>query len=115
MQKVAASSREAYNEVKRKGKDKVIQDLVYSALLRLPNHMGTASDITVQLTRNINNMLDYADVNRRVSELVEDDRIRIISEKGGKTFRRNKCRIYKAIIKDDVGEPVSNSQGNLFS
>jgi len=80
----------AYTDIKAKRKDTCNRDIVFNTLLlKLRNKMGTASDIAMHCT------LDYHEVNRRVKELIKENRIYIFSEKGGRSLGDNPCRIYK--------------------
>ncbi len=109
----------AYREVKAKGKSYCHREIVYNTLLlKLRNKMGTASDIAMHCT------LDYYEVNRRVKELIKEERIYIFSERGGRSMGDNPCRIYKvnecgerrAESDPQCGEGTaeSDAQGQLF-
>lgn len=112
---ISHSSREAYKKVKEKKTDVLQREAVYNALMRLNNRMGTASDITVELTRTPGNTLGYYDVNRRIGDLVNIGLVEIISEKGGKSFRKNTCRIYKIGSAPVIEQPVNTNQMQLFN
>lgn len=99
------TSRLAHNKVKADGKDRTHQNIIYDTLKALSNEMGTASDIAIRCK------LDYIEVNRRLSELVADNRIYIFSETGGKSPSKRACRIYKVV----TGEKQVEQQGDLFN
>lgn len=84
-------------------------DIIYNTLLKLSNNMGTASDICLKCK------LDYTEVNRRVSELIADGRVYIVSERGGRVANtHNPCRIYKAVTGQNEVGSMEKEQGVLF-
>jgi len=96
----------AYREVKAKGKSFCHREIVHNTLLKLRNKMGTASDIAMHCT------LDYYEVNRRVKELIMEERIYIFSERGGRSMGDNPCRIYK-VCEAGVQGQAAGLQGQV--
>jgi len=105
----------AYSTVKTKKKDTSNRDIVFNTLLlKLRDKMGTASDIALHCN------LDYHEVNRRVKELIKEQRIYIFSEKGGRSLGDNPCRIYKVTEQEDTEQimitpgATNQVQGTFF-